>query len=99
MTKTLHRTQDGHSWTRATNKHEAGLITEGAIQPQRQLNREVDEYDVIVIGAGYAGLTAARDSALTGQWHEKAEARARISSINKFLPLVSLRNRSQCLAR
>ncbi|CAK1361666.1 Monoamine oxidase N [Cercospora beticola] len=53
-----------------------GLPTLGAIQPQKSITRQ--SHDVIVIGAGYAGLTAARDLTTSGLKVLLIEARDRI---------------------
>lgn len=59
---------------------ERSLITEGHIPEGTNLGRRraVATYDAIVIGAGYCGLTAARDLALSGHQVLLLEARDRI---------------------
>lgn len=62
------QTRDGASWT-AENGWSGGLPCIGAIHPReyRSVGSEGSDYfEVIVIGAGYAGLVAARDLALQG---------------------------------
>lgn len=60
---------DGFTWTPAGGRR-SGLPTIGAIEPltHHAENAPVDEiYDVIVVGAGYAGLIAARDLTTQGE--------------------------------
>ena len=57
--------RDGYQWTEAEGLVK-GVPTIGLIQPPSNLKDTNDFYDVIVVGAGYCGLTAARDAALTG---------------------------------
>jgi NADPH-dependent 2,4-dienoyl-CoA reductase/sulfur reductase-like enzyme len=52
-----------------------GLYTEAAIQSTKDLK---STYDVIVIGAGFTGLTAARDLSTAGKSVLLIEARDRI---------------------
>ena len=51
------QTKDGFIWTKDTPSTE-GLHTEAVVSSSPSIARE---YDVIVIGAGFAGLIAARD--------------------------------------
>ena len=60
--------QDGYTYTKGTGLV-GGLRTYGVIQPERKI-RQTDEdsiWEAIVIGAGYAGLTAARDLVKAGK--------------------------------
>jgi monoamine oxidase len=63
-------------------RHSDGLIDSGlptpaaAVQSQKLINNE--EYDVIIIGAGFAGLIAARELSLRGRKVLIVEARDRI---------------------
>jgi NADPH-dependent 2,4-dienoyl-CoA reductase/sulfur reductase-like enzyme len=52
-----------------------GLYTEAAIQSTKELK---SNYDVVVIGAGFTGLTAARDLSTAGKSVLLIEARDRI---------------------
>jgi lysyl oxidase-like protein 2/3/4 len=52
-----------------------GLYTEAAIESSKSLK---PSYDVIVIGAGFTGLTAARDLSTSGKSVLLIEARDRI---------------------
>lgn len=57
---------DGFTWTPSGGiRH--GLPTIGAIDPlEFSVSSKVPVHDVIVVGAGYAGLIAARDLATQG---------------------------------
>lgn len=55
------RTRDGFIWTPATSGR-CGLTTDAVVSNTPAIK---DRYDVIVIGAGFAGLTAARDLAIS----------------------------------
>lgn len=59
-------TRDGYQWT-AENGLTQGVPTIGLIQPPFNTAGEDRKYDVIVIGAGYAALTAARDATTSGR--------------------------------
>lgn len=55
------KTSDGYTWERETGVAR-GLQTDAVISPQRAtVDAPGKIYDVVVIGAGYAGLCAARD--------------------------------------
>jgi NADPH-dependent 2,4-dienoyl-CoA reductase/sulfur reductase-like enzyme len=58
---------DGYQWTESTGLVK-GVPSIGVIQPSTNIQDEDEQaiYDVIVVGAGYCGLTAARDAALSG---------------------------------
>lgn len=56
--------KDGYSWTKADGLR-PGIPCIGAIQPPSNV-KDAQEYDVIVVGAGYSGLTAARDASVAG---------------------------------
>jgi hypothetical protein len=56
---------DGYQWTESTGLVK-GVPSIGVIQPSTNIQDEQAIYDVIVVGAGYCGLTAARDAALSG---------------------------------
>jgi NADPH-dependent 2,4-dienoyl-CoA reductase/sulfur reductase-like enzyme len=57
------------------NRITEGLYTEAAMQSTKDLKTK---YDVIVIGAGFTGLTAARDLSTAGKSVLLIEARDRI---------------------
>lgn len=54
------KTKDGHIWEPSTG-FQKGLESDAVVSPQRSVTSTNKVYDVIVIGAGYAGLAAARD--------------------------------------
>ncbi|KAJ4154152.1 hypothetical protein LMH87_010613 [Akanthomyces muscarius] len=68
---------DGFSWTKADGLR-PGIPCVGAIQPPTNIKSADIEFDVIVVGAGYAGLTAARDISVAGIKVLLLEARDRI---------------------
>lgn len=57
--------KDGYSWTEAQGL-KAGIPTIGLIQPPTNVKGQQTTYDVVIVGAGYTGLTAARDTTLAG---------------------------------
>lgn len=60
------RTKEGYVWS-AQHGSETGMVCIGAITPPESYPLGPSEvFDVIVIGAGYAGLVAARDLATQG---------------------------------
>ena len=68
--------REGHHWT-PHGGLQNGLPSVGVIQPRS--NRTSGKvHDVVIIGAGYAGLTAARDLSIAGQDVLLLEARDRI---------------------
>ncbi|KAJ6186505.1 Monoamine oxidase N [Penicillium mononematosum] len=73
-------TKDGFAWTAAGGVRH-GLPTIGAVEPLTHFAASLQEsltYDVIVIGAGYAGLIAARDLATQGKRTLLVEGRDRL---------------------
>ncbi|KAH7134050.1 hypothetical protein EDB81DRAFT_725894 [Dactylonectria macrodidyma] len=70
--------RDGYTWTQAQGL-KAGVPCIGAIQPPTNVNSSTPQaFDVVVIGAGYCGLTAARDASLAGLKVLLLEGRDRI---------------------
>jgi phytoene dehydrogenase-like protein len=57
--------RDGYSWTPKEGLR-AGVPSIGVIEPPSNVKSTEVLYDVVVVGAGYCGLTAARNSALEG---------------------------------
>lgn len=57
--------QDGYQWTQDSGLVK-GVPTIGVITPKQQIQDSALPFDVIVVGAGYSGLTAARDAAVSG---------------------------------
>lgn len=73
-------TSDGHCWN-TSGTIQNGLPCSAVIEPRSNINIDSQDpttYDVIVIGAGYAGLTAARDLTIMGYRVLLLEARDRI---------------------
>lgn len=59
-------TRDGFSWTE-TDSLRPGIPCIGAIQPPSNYDSQADtKFDVVVVGAGYSGLTAVRETTLSG---------------------------------
>ena len=58
-------TRDGYYYDNETSTLHTGLKCKGAIEPLTNIGSKND-FDVIVIGAGYAGLTATRDLCISG---------------------------------
>ncbi|KAF5689588.1 monoamine oxidase N [Fusarium circinatum] len=71
------KTKDGHIWEPHTG-FQKGLESDAVISPQRSVSSPNKVYDVIVIGAGYAGLAAARDLSQLNHSVLLLEARDRI---------------------
>jgi monoamine oxidase len=69
-------TKDGFQWTETTG-FEAGIPCDGVIEPA-SVSSPPEEVDVVVIGAGHAGLIASRDLAQRGFKVALLEARDRI---------------------
>lgn len=63
-------TREGFLYTPNDDKLKQGLNCSAVITPQRSIPANVsDTFDVVVLGAGYAGLTACRDLTLSGAHH------------------------------
>jgi heterodisulfide reductase subunit A-like polyferredoxin len=58
--------RDGYTWTKEQGL-KAGIPSLGVIQPPTNIKDQVSKYDVIVVGAGYTGITAVRDATLAGE--------------------------------
>ncbi|RSL76554.1 hypothetical protein CEP51_009846 [Fusarium floridanum] len=72
------KTRDGHVWEPHTG-FKTGIESDAVISPARSLTNAANKvYDVVVIGAGYAGLAAARDLSLLNHSVLLLEARDRI---------------------
>lgn len=70
--------RDGYSWTRASGLKQ-GVPSIGVISPPTNVSSPSESrYDVIVIGAGYCGLSAARNAAIEGLRVLLLEGRDRI---------------------
>lgn len=73
----MNATTDGYQWTDDKGL-QSQLRTLGAICPASNIDENKNDFDVVIIGAGYTGLTAARDLAITGCKVLLLEARDRI---------------------
>ena len=73
------RTREGYQWT-TRGGLQPGVSTTAVVKPSSNLDRGADTtvFDVIVIGAGYGGLTATRDLTTSGAKVLLLEARDRI---------------------
>ncbi|CZT41206.1 probable monoamine oxidase N [Rhynchosporium secalis] len=69
--------KDGFQWTEQGGLKQ-GVPTIGKIQPKSNLSSTNHIFDVIIVGAGYAALTAARDCTTSGLKVLLVEARDRI---------------------
>lgn len=70
---TSKKTQDGYSWTEPSGMRKGGLRCRGVVDPSETRKAPAGHvYDAIVIGAGYAGLMAAREMTDRGETiHER----------------------------
>ncbi|KAF9881546.1 hypothetical protein CkaCkLH20_00692 [Colletotrichum karsti] len=67
------KTTDGYEWTPTSTTVSKGLDCDAVVQPPRRTDISFNRlHDVIVIGAGYAGLAAARDLATKGKFGVEA---------------------------
>ncbi|OAL30950.1 hypothetical protein AYO20_08535 [Fonsecaea nubica] len=73
----MHRSREGWHWTPGTGL-QAGIPTIAVVEPSHMIRNPKDSLDVIVIGAGYTGLTAARDTSTAGLKTLLLEGRDRI---------------------
>ncbi|OQD69339.1 hypothetical protein PENPOL_c002G00752 [Penicillium polonicum] len=69
--------RDGFQWTPETGLAQ-GVPSIGVISPPTKISTSSATYDVIVVGGGYAGLTATRDLTIAGLRVLLVEARDRI---------------------
>lgn len=58
---------DGFQWNAATGLTQ-GVPSIGVVSPHTNVKSAENLWDVIVVGAGYAGLTASRDACLAGDF-------------------------------
>lgn len=71
-------TTEGYHWTPQTGMQEGVLRCKGVVEPPCRLDNSFLDYDVIVIGAGYAGLMAARELVQKGTCRLQKRSSARI---------------------
>lgn len=57
--------RDGYTWTKDGGLT-SGVPSIGVIEPPTNLRNPDKTFDVVIIGAGYCGLTAARDATTSG---------------------------------
>ncbi|KEF51313.1 uncharacterized protein A1O9_12663 [Exophiala aquamarina CBS 119918] len=69
--------REGWQWTPSSGL-KAGLPSIGVIEPTQNFQSVNETFDVVVIGAGYTGLTAARDTSTNGLNTLLLEGRDRI---------------------
>ncbi|KAK1763316.1 hypothetical protein QBC33DRAFT_549916 [Phialemonium atrogriseum] len=74
---TAPKTSDGYAWDRQAGVR-PGLESDAVVTPPRSVRTATKVYDAIVVGAGYAGLAAARDLAKLNHTVLLLEARDRI---------------------
>lgn len=72
-----HDSREGFQWTEGDGLKQ-GLPSSSVIQPETNTQPNNNVYDTIIIGAGYTGLTAARDLTTSGLDVLLLEARDRI---------------------
>lgn len=65
MSQSVSQSRDGWEWTKEKGLRQ-GVPSIGVIHPQSKLPEMDTVFDVIVVGAGYTGLTATRDATLAG---------------------------------
>ena len=61
------RSREGWQWS-PNGTLQQGLPSIGVIQPPRNVGKTSEVFDVIVVGSGYTGLTAARDATTSGEF-------------------------------
>lgn len=69
--------RDGYTWTPSSGLT-SGVPSLGVISPPTNVSSSQVDFDVVVIGAGYCGLTAARNATLEGLRVLLLEGRDRI---------------------
>ncbi|KAJ5114074.1 hypothetical protein N7456_002608 [Penicillium angulare] len=72
-------TRDGFSWTSSNGMKKGNFTSKGVISPSERIRSPGDfVYDTIVVGAGYAGLSSARDLTNAGRKVLLLEGRDRV---------------------
>lgn len=66
MSPSIPHSRDGWEWTEQQGLRQ-GVPSISVIHPPSNVSSANVVYDAIVVGAGYAGLTALRDTALAGK--------------------------------
>ncbi|KAL1873125.1 hypothetical protein VTK73DRAFT_1086 [Phialemonium thermophilum] len=73
------KTRDGYSWTPETGLKKGQFACKGAVSPSRSVKAPSSfVYDVLILGGGYAGISAARDLTNAGRSVLLIEGRDRI---------------------
>ncbi|CAH0055931.1 unnamed protein product [Clonostachys solani] len=73
------RTSDGYAWTSSAGLQHGEFACDGVINPPRNLKAPPGHvYDIVIVGGGYAGLSAARDLTVAGRSVLLLEGRDRV---------------------
>jgi hypothetical protein len=80
--------RDGFQWTEEDGLKQ-GVPSIGVIEPPTNFSDNDDKFDVVVIGAGYSALTAARDATTSG----KLDSLLRLLTLKRRLRYI---NRASC---
>lgn len=81
-------TDDGYHWTRSTGMQQGVLRCKGVVDPPSRIDNSFLEYDVVVIGAGYAGLIAARELVQRGELRSLKESFVCLLMSTQAIPLL-----------
>lgn len=85
-------TSDGYSWSESTGTVKGGLKCRGVVTPARKVTAN-GTFDVIIVGAGYAGLAAARDLATSSKYNNEAKTLQTESIPGRSVLLLEARDR------
>ncbi|GMG47930.1 unnamed protein product [Aspergillus oryzae var. brunneus] len=76
--------RDGYQWTATTGLRQ-GVPSIGVISPPTNVLSTTEDWDVVVVGAGYSGLTASRDACLAGPSVDPSKDALLASALEKFV--------------